>query len=98
MIDKLILGLPPIHKNQFTYLDVAKAFDVRINQIQGNSSLLTNAHDVDVFNFVMEGEICLSIEGKQAVHRKGEWFRIIAHQTHTVRTTTPVTLLELWRK
>lgn len=98
MLDKLLSSLPPVQENQFTYFDIGQAFEVTINQIQPNSSLPLHVHEVDVFNLVLEGEITFSVDGKDSSYRANEWCHIRANQTHAVRTTSPVTLLEFWQK
>lgn len=57
-----------------------------------------HVHDQDVYAQIVAGELELLRNGRSEIYRVGEWFRILAGEEHAVKTSSEVTLLELWRK
>lgn len=98
MLKKLTEHIKEHKEDFFRYYELHDSFEVSINFIEANADIPVHTHDKDVFNYVFEGEIELTIDGDLKTYRSGEWIYIQGTQPHSVRTKQKVTLLELWKK
>jgi len=98
VIEELIKGLPPIEEGLFKYFDIARAYEVTINFIKGDSSIPSHTHDQTVFNYVVEGEFEVEDKSGKTLYRKGDWIRIEKGDPHAVIAKRQTILLEFWEK
>lgn len=98
MLDQIFNSLENVKEKGFKYVDIAKNFDVSINDIESDTIVPDHTHDQDVYNFVFEGTFKVNIEGTEKYFEKGDWIFIKANTVHSVETKNQVKLLELWEK
>lgn len=98
MLDKIINGLQEHNEEFFRYFEIHNNYEVSINFISPNADIAPHTHEKEVFNYVLEGEIEITINGNKKTYKKGEWINITGGDSHSVKTKESATLLELWKK
>lgn len=98
MLDKIINGLQEHKEEFFKYFELHNSYEVSINFISPSADIPTHTHEKEVFNYVLDGEIEITINGKTQSYQKSEWVNITGGASHSVKTKGSATLLELWKK
>ena len=95
---QIVSRLKLISEENFRYADIAEKFETSFNFIEAGASVPPHSHDDTVFNLVLQGEFEVEISGESRLYTQGQWIFIPRGVTHSVKSHSKVTLLELWEK
>ena len=100
MIDKILKQLMPVKEDNFVYYEISEKFQITINTIKNLEKIKPHSHEVDVWNYIFEGEITLNYidKSEHEVLREGSWVFIPANKVHEVVVNKDVVILEFWKK
>lgn len=98
MLDKIVSGLEGHKEEFFRYFELHGHYDISVNFIEAGANVPSHTHEKEVFNFVLEGEVELSIGENIKTYKKGDWINIAGGVVHALRAKQKSTLLELWKK
>ena len=99
ILKELISTLSPHREDVFEYFEFSGKYDVSINTIDPGAVVPTHIHDVEVYNYVFQGEAEIEIDGKRTKYMQGDWINIGPNVEHSVHNAeTQLCLLEFWKK
>lgn len=99
LLEQLLSDLSPIREGNFEYHEFAGKYDVSVNKIDPLAVVPTHTHDIEVYNFVIDGVVEFDIAGERKKYSKGDWINIKAHVEHSLyNSNSLLCLLEFWKK
>ena len=69
---------------------------VLVELLSGASTSIDFPHEGEEFGFVLEGKVCITLDNKKYVCKKGETFYYTANKSHSITNTGKNTAKFLW--
>lgn len=98
MFEQIFKNCASIKEPNFEYYNLQHDFDVSINFIQKGTIVPPHSHEQEVFTYIFNGKIFISIDDERKLYLIGKWINIPANKIHSLEAETDAILLELWKK
>lgn len=74
----------------------AKDCDVLFASYPAGTSIEIHSHPTENVGVITEGELFLTMAGKETRYCLGDWYHIDADQQHAARTAVSTSVIEFW--
>jgi quercetin dioxygenase-like cupin family protein len=74
----------------------AENCDVLFASYPAGTEIPPHAHDTDNIGVITQGELIVTIEGKEIRYRSGEWYHVPAQVVHAARFEQETSEIEFW--
>ena len=74
----------------------AENCDVLFASYPANTTIPAHAHDTENVGLITQGELILTLDGKETRHGIGEWYQVPAKATHAARFEQETSEIEFW--
>jgi len=74
----------------------AKNCDVLFASYPGGTVIPPHSHETENVGVITQGELILTVDGKEARYAAGEWYRVRAGETHAARFEMETSEIEFW--
>ena len=74
----------------------AENCDVLFASYPTGTEIPPHAHDTDNIGVITQGELIVTIEGKEIRYRSGEWYHVPAQVVHAARFEQETSEIEFW--
>lgn len=93
---KLLRELPPFDGPFDAFKLAAKNCDVLFASYPGGTVISPHSHDTENVGVITQGELILTLDGKETRHRPGDWYHVPAKTTHAARFEVETSEIEFW--
>ena len=93
---KLLRDLPPFDGPFDAFKLEAKNCDVLFASYPRGTAIPPNSHDTENVGVITQGELILTVDGKEARYRAGDWYHVHAKVTHAARFEVETSEIEFW--
>jgi quercetin dioxygenase-like cupin family protein len=93
---KPLRDLPPFDGPFDAFKLEAKNCDVLFASYPGGTVIPPHSHDTDNVGVITQGELILTLDGKESRYRAGEWYQVRAKATHAARFEVETSEIEFW--
>jgi quercetin dioxygenase-like cupin family protein len=93
---KLLRSLPPFEGPFDAYKLEAKNCDVLFASYPGGTVIKAHSHDTENVGVITQGELILSVDGRETRYRAGDWYHLAAHVVHSARFDVETSEIEFW--
>lgn len=74
----------------------AKNCDVLFASYPAGTTIPAHSHETENLGVITQGELILTLDGKEARYRPGMWYHIARRTTHAARFDVETSEIELW--
>jgi quercetin dioxygenase-like cupin family protein len=93
---KLLRSLPPFEGPFDAYKLAAKGCDVLFASYPKGTVIPPHHHDTENVGVITQGELILTVDGKETRYGPGHWYHVPAKATHAARFETETSEIEFW--
>ena len=93
---KLLRDLPPFDGPFDAYKLEAKGCDVLFASYPKGTDIPPHSHETENVGVITQGELILTMHGKETRYRPGQWYHVPAGATHAARFETETSEIEFW--
>ncbi|SRR6266508_76774 len=91
-----IRQLPPFDGPFDAYRLTADSCDVLFASYPASTAIADHSHKTHNIGVVTEGELILTVEGRETRYGPGDWYEVPAGAMHSARFDEPTSEIELW--
>ena len=93
---KLLRNLPQFDGPFDAHKLEAKECDVLFASYPKGTVISPHSHDTENVGIITQGELILSMDGKETRYRPGEWYHVPARAIHAARFELETSEIEFW--
>ena len=93
---KLVRSLPPFEGPFDAFRLEAKDCDVLFASYPKGTVIKPHSHDTENVGVITQGELVLTLDGKDARYRAGDWYHVPAKAVHAARFEVETSEIEFW--
>src|SRR5437879_3814889 len=93
---KLLRDLPPFDGPFVEFKLEAKNCDVLFASYPKGTVIPPHSHDTENVGVITQGELILTLDGRETRYRAGEWYHVRAKATHAARFDVETSEIEFW--
>jgi quercetin dioxygenase-like cupin family protein len=93
---KLLRALPAFDGPFDAFKLEAKDCDVLFASYPKGTVIPPHSHDTENVGVITQGELILSVDGKESRHRVGEWYHVPSKVMHAARFDVETSEIEFW--
>jgi quercetin dioxygenase-like cupin family protein len=93
---ELLRDLPPFDGPFDAFKLEAKNCDVLFASYPGGTVIPPHSHDTENVGVITQGELILTLDGKETRHRAGDWYHVPAKAIHAARFDVETSEIEFW--
>lgn len=93
---KLLRSLPPFDGPFDAYRLEAKGCDVLFASYPKGTEIPPHSHDTENVGVITQGELILTMNGKETRFGPGQWYHVPANATHAARFESETSEIEFW--
>jgi len=93
---KLLRALPPFEGPFDVFKLEAKDCDVLFASYPKGTTIPPHSHKTENVGVITQGELILTINGKETRYRPGQWYHVPANESHAARFDTETSEIEFW--
>jgi quercetin dioxygenase-like cupin family protein len=93
---KLLRGLPPFEGPFDAFKLEAKNCDVLFASYPAGTDISRHDHTTENVGVITQGELILTIDGKETRYRAGDWYHVPARAKHAARFEVETSEIEFW--
>ena len=93
---KLVRDLPPFDGPFDAFKLEARNCDVLFASYPAGTVIAPHSHDTDNVGVITQGELILTLDGKETRYRAGDWYQVRAKATHAARFEVETSEIEFW--
>ena len=93
---KLLRDLPAFEGLFDAFKLEAKNCDVLFASYPGGTVIPPHNHETENVGVITQGELFLTVDGKESRYRPGEWYHVPARKMHAARFETETSEIEFW--
>lgn len=91
-----IRGLPPFEGPFDAYRLAASGCEVLFASYPAGTVIEPHAHATENCGVVTEGELLLTVDGREESYGPGDWYRLAPGQIHSARFEVDTSEIEFW--
>jgi quercetin dioxygenase-like cupin family protein len=92
----LIRNLPEFDGPFDAFKLEAKDCDVLFASYPAGTTIPPHQHETENVGLITDGELILTLEGKETRYETGQWYHIPAHAVHAARFERSTSEIEFW--
>ena len=93
---KLLRQLPPFEGPFDAFKLAAKDCDVLFASYPKGTKIAPHKHDTENVGVITQGELFLTVDGKEKRYGPGDWYHVAAHVMHSARFEVETSEIEFW--
>jgi len=93
---KLLRDLPPFEGPFDAYKLEAQGCDVLFASYPAGTVIAPHSHETENVGVVTQGELILTVDGKETRHCVGDWYHLAAKVAHAARFEVETSEIEFW--
>ncbi len=93
---ELLRGLPKFEGPFDAFKLQAKNCDVLFASYPGGTLIPAHNHETENVGVITQGELILSLDGKETRYGPGEWYHVRARAAHAARFDVETSEIEFW--
>jgi quercetin dioxygenase-like cupin family protein len=93
---KLLRQLPPFEGPFDAFKLEAKNCDVLFASYPKGTKIAPHKHDTENVGVITQGELFLTVEGKEKRYRAGDWYHVATNVMHSARFEVETSEIEFW--
>jgi quercetin dioxygenase-like cupin family protein len=93
---KLLRQLPPFEGPFDAFRLEAKNCDVLFASYPKGTTIKAHHHDTENVGVITQGELFLTVDGKEVRYGPGDWYHLPAHVLHSARFDVETSEIEFW--
>jgi quercetin dioxygenase-like cupin family protein len=93
---ELLRELPPFDGPFDAYRLEARDCDVLFASYPQGTEIPPHDHETENVGVITQGELILTMNGRETRYRPGQWYHIPARATHAARFETETSEIEFW--
>ncbi len=93
---KLLRSLPPFAGPFDAFKLEAKNCDVLFASYPAGTVIKPHSHDTENVGVITQGELFLTVDGKETRYGPGDWYHVRAGVTHSARFDAETSEIEFW--
>lgn len=91
-----IKSLPRVSGRFDAFWLAAQGCEVFFAEYPGGTTIEPHQHDTDNYGIITQGELILTVDGKQQRFGAGEWYHVPANAVHAAEFEQFTTEIEFW--
>ena len=95
---KLLRDLPKFEGPFDAFRLTAKNCDVLLASYPAGTTIPPHDHDTENVGVITQGELILTVDGRETRYKPGEWYHVEAKQKHAARFDVETSEIEFWFK
>lgn len=92
----LLRGLPKFEGPFEAFKLAAKNCDVLFASYPAGTTIPPHSHETDNVGVITQGELILTLHGKETRYGPGMWYHVAARETHAARFEKETSEIEFW--
>lgn len=93
---RLLRDLPKFEGPFDAFRLAAKDCDVLFASYPAGTTIPAHDHDTENVGVITQGELILTIDGRETRYRPGDWYHVDAKQKHAARFEVETSEIEFW--
>jgi len=93
---RLLRELPPFEGPFAAYKLEAKDCDVLFASYPKGTKIPSHSHETENVGVITQGELILTMNGKETRYRSGQWYHVPAKAMHAARFEVETSEIEFW--
>ena len=93
---KLLRQLPPFEGPFDAFKLEAKNCDVLFASYPKGTKIAPHKHDTENVGVITQGELCLTVDGREKRYGAGDWYQVQAQVMHSARFEVETSEIEFW--
>lgn len=93
-----IRSLPRFSERFDAFRLSAEGCEIFFAQYPASTAIESHKHETDNYGVITQGELILTIDGREQRFRSGEWYHVPANTAHAARFDQFTTEIEFWFK
>ena len=95
---KLLRDLPPFDGPFDAFRLAADDCDVLFASYPAGTEIPTHTHDTENVGVITQGQLILSMDGKESRYGPGDWYHVPKYAEHSARFDKDTSEIEFWFK
>jgi len=95
---KLLRDLPPFDGPFDAFRLAAESCDVLFASYPAGTEIPAHSHDTENVGVITQGQLILTMEGKESRYGPGDWYHVPMNAEHSARFDEDTSEIEFWFK